>query len=105
MSRKQKGLLLNAGRMLKPGGRLVYSTCSFAPEENEAVIDWFLKKTERQFKVESLLPLNVQSYPAFSRWQGRIFNPEVTRSLRVLPDSLMEGFFIASLIKLPDGEE
>ncbi|MBF0570049.1 MAG: RsmB/NOP family class I SAM-dependent RNA methyltransferase, partial [Candidatus Omnitrophica bacterium] len=34
MSQKQKGLLMNAGRLVKPGGDLVYSTCTLAPEEN-----------------------------------------------------------------------
>ena len=38
--RKQKRLLDSAIRSLRPGGTLVYSTCSFAPEENEATVDW-----------------------------------------------------------------
>lgn len=39
---RQKEILSNAGAMLKPGGRLLYSTCTFSPEENEQVIESFL---------------------------------------------------------------
>jgi NOL1/NOP2/sun family putative RNA methylase len=40
----QLGILGQAARMLSPGGRLVYSTCTFSPEENEAVIAQFLDR-------------------------------------------------------------
>ena len=39
---RQDGLLAEAAKLVKPGGVLVYSTCTFAPEENEAVIAAFL---------------------------------------------------------------
>jgi 16S rRNA (cytosine967-C5)-methyltransferase len=39
---KQRKILANAAAMVRPGGRLVYSTCSFEPEENEEVISDFL---------------------------------------------------------------
>jgi len=42
LARKQQDILAGAARLLKPGGRLVYATCSILPEENEAVVDAFL---------------------------------------------------------------
>ena len=42
-ARRQKHILHSAATMLKPGGRLVYSTCTFAPEENEEQIARFLE--------------------------------------------------------------
>jgi 16S rRNA (cytosine967-C5)-methyltransferase len=42
---RQIRILLNAARMLKRGGQLVYSTCSIEPEENELVIDQFMKES------------------------------------------------------------
>ena len=41
---RQDGILDCAARMLRPGGRLVYSTCTFAPEENEGSIGRFLQR-------------------------------------------------------------
>jgi 16S rRNA (cytosine967-C5)-methyltransferase len=41
LARKQEGILASAARLVKPGGRLVYATCSILREENEAVIDSF----------------------------------------------------------------
>jgi NOL1/NOP2/sun family putative RNA methylase len=38
----QRDILLNAAQMLTPGGRLVYSTCTFSPEENEGIIAEFI---------------------------------------------------------------
>jgi len=42
LARKQADILVGAARLLKPGGRLVYATCSILPEENEQVVDAFL---------------------------------------------------------------
>ncbi|MDO5416675.1 MAG: RsmF rRNA methyltransferase first C-terminal domain-containing protein [Lachnospiraceae bacterium] len=50
-SRRQSEILDNAAKLLKPGGLLVYSTCTFAPEENEGSIRHFLEK-HPEFSVE-----------------------------------------------------
>ncbi|MFU1797683.1 RsmB/NOP family class I SAM-dependent RNA methyltransferase [Paenibacillus azoreducens] len=47
----QRDILASAAKMLKPGGRMVYSTCTFSPEENEAIIAGFLSD-HRHFHVE-----------------------------------------------------
>ncbi len=98
MVRKQRGLILNASRLLKPGGVLVYSTCTFAPEENEGVIDWALKKTKGAIETAPVHCEGIKTYPALTEWQGKAFNPGVGNCFRVLPDGVMEGFFIAKLI-------
>ena len=72
MRRKQKGLLWSARRFLKVGGILVYATCTFAPEENEEVIDWFLKKSAGDFEI---LPIQ-EKYTSLSRdlqWPKSLF--------------------------------
>lgn len=42
LTQKQASILGAAGKLLKVGGRLVYATCSFLPEENRAIVDGFL---------------------------------------------------------------
>ena len=39
-AQRQREILSEAVKMLRPGGRLIYSTCTFAPEEDEQNIDW-----------------------------------------------------------------
>lgn len=46
LAERQKQLLFNAANVVKPGGRLVYSTCSVEPEENEDVVQTFLENNE-----------------------------------------------------------
>jgi 16S rRNA (cytosine1407-C5)-methyltransferase len=100
MQNKQRGLLLSASRLVKPGGRLVYSTCTFAPEENEAVVNWFLKKAGNDFSVEKVSLRDIESYPAILSWGKKTFHPDVSKCLRVLPSKAMEGFFIAHFKRL-----
>ena len=57
LSRRQQQLLLNASQFVKPGGRLVYSTCSVEPEENEQVAQAFLENRETYESAQ--LPLDV----------------------------------------------
>lgn len=56
LSSSQKQLLANASRVVKPGGRLVYSTCSVEPEENEEVVSHFLDRNHEFEQVD--LPLD-----------------------------------------------
>jgi len=51
---RQTQLLFNAAQVLQPGGRLVYSTCSVEPDENEAVVQTFLDNDERFTLTDSL---------------------------------------------------
>lgn len=99
---RQLDILDNAARMLKVGGRLVYSTCTFAPEENEGTINEFLKK-HRNFEIEE-----VKKYERFS--SGRTdwiedSNPDIEKTIRLWPHKVKgEGHYIAVLKKI-DGEE
>jgi len=99
MVRKQKRLLYSGINALKVGGRLVYSTCTFAPEENEGVVNWALRKFSGKIYLEKI-QLNIPNIiPGLLEWKGEKFLPEVRRSLRVLPTQDMEGFFICLLHK------
>ncbi|MBF0478067.1 MAG: RsmB/NOP family class I SAM-dependent RNA methyltransferase [Candidatus Omnitrophica bacterium] len=98
MVQKQRGILLSASRLLSQNGILIYSTCTFAPDENEGVIDWFLRKTKLPFEVVPVsLPNEVPTYPAITQWSKKPYAEETAKCLRVLPDGSYEGFFMAVL--------
>jgi len=100
MVHKQKKLLHSAFFALKQGGTLVYSTCTFSPEENEGVIDWFLDKFKDKVEILPVkIPLsNVKQ--GLTHWDGKKFSSFLQRAKRIVPTDTMEGFFIAKLRKI-----
>ena len=99
MVRKQRGLVWNAFRLLQPGGVMVYSTCTFAPEENEGVINWLLEKAEGALEAAPVFLPEIPSYPTVMNWNSKFYHSQVKNCLRILPDQWREGFFIVKLIK------
>ncbi|MFN3422621.1 MAG: RsmB/NOP family class I SAM-dependent RNA methyltransferase [Armatimonadota bacterium] len=98
ISGTQKGLLRRALELVKPGGIVVYSTCTFAPEENEAVVAYALQKVPCE-----LLPIDlpVPHSPGLTEWQGRNYGEEMKRCVRIYPHHLDSGgMFIAKLKRL-----
>jgi len=99
MAHKQQRLLYSAVQCLRPGGSLVYSTCSFAPEENEAVIDKMLRKFGETLRLEPL-GLDLENMrPPLDEWNGRRFKQDLSFARRLLPTAIMEGFFVCKLRK------
>ncbi len=97
----QKKLINSAYHLLGSNGTLVYSTCTYSPEENEEVIDWLLK-TYKDIEVEEITEFDKRSnfVPALQKWEKKVFNKSIAKCMRVLPDELYEGFFVAKLKKL-----
>ena len=92
----QKRLILTAFSLLKPGGVLVYSTCSSEPEENEEVVDYLLSKESSAKVYEIDLP--IKRTPAVEEFEGKKYNPEVKKCLRIWPqDNDTDGFFVAKI--------
>lgn len=93
---RQLEILRSAAQMLRPGGRLVYSTCTFSPEENEGVISRFLHGAP-EFRVEAL------SAPWFDRGRPEwIDDPAegLEHTFRLMPHRLRgEGHFAAALTR------
>lgn len=97
----QRKMLENAYRVLKPGGTLVYSTCSLEPEEDEGNISWFLEQHPEARLGEINLP--IERGPAVTEFEGAMFNPEVKKCLRLWPqDNDTEGFFVTKILKPKD---
>lgn len=98
LSRTQKGMLISGIRMLKPGGTLVYSTCTFGVEENELVLDWLLDKYP-ELEIEKIsLPIN-NIRRGLTVWKGKSLNPKIKKAIRIIPNELFSGFFVAKISK------
>ena len=99
MAHKQKRLFSSAIRALVPGGILVYSTCTFSPEENEELIDWALNKFKYELELVPItLPLR-NAVRGLKSWRGKKFSNDLKETLRIIPNESMEGFFVAKLKK------
>jgi NOL1/NOP2/fmu family ribosome biogenesis protein len=99
---KQEKILDSAHRLLKPGGVLVYATCTFSPEENEEIIAAFIKKYDYQVEVIKLPGLTDHGRVDWTSNQ----EPEIAKTLRIMPMNVKgEGHFIARLLKLGTAAE
>lgn len=100
LSKLQKKLFKGAFEILKEGGKIVYSTCTHAPEENEEVVDFTLKEFQGQIEIEKI-DLPVSCRPGIINWNDKNYDKEVIKSCRIYPqDSNTEGFFLAKFKKL-----
>lgn len=97
-ARKQRALLQSALAATRPGGLLLYCTCAFAPEENELVVDSLLGRGG-----VTLLPVTLagepRTLPGLTEWRGRALDNTLARTVRVLPDQLWDGFYLALMQK------
>ncbi len=101
---RQEAILLSALRSVRPGGRVVYSTCSLEPEENEQVVAAALATTPNarplslETQIEALLARGIFTPTGAERLRGSI-TPE--GHLRLLPGVFhTDGFFISILERL-----
>jgi NOL1/NOP2/sun family putative RNA methylase len=95
----QRALLKRATDLAKPGGTVVYSTCTFAPEENEAVVSWVTDQV-RSVRLEKVSIPGLESCPGLVEWDGSLFGHDMERCARYYPhQNDAGGFFVAKLIK------
>ena len=99
----QKDLVLKAADMLRPGGMLLYSTCTFSPEENEQTIEYLLQEYP-EFKI-----CEMEGYEGFADGMPQVTeskNPELEKTVRIFPHRMKgEGHFLALLQKGEKQEE
>jgi NOL1/NOP2/sun family putative RNA methylase len=95
----QRDILGRAIEVTRPGGTVVYSTCTFAPEENEAILDYALAEYPCRL-VEFDCPLDAA--PGVTEWQGESFDESVTRAKRVYPHHNDTGGFFCAKLEVTD---
>lgn len=96
----QREILRDAVRLLAPGGMLLYSTCTFSPEEDEQAVEYLLELDDSLSLVE--LPMYEGFDAGHPEW-GSTGNQELKKTRRLFPHRLDgEGHFVA-LVKKADG--
>lgn len=91
-ARRQRAILDCAKTALRPGGVLVYSTCTFAPEENEGVVSTFLRENP-DFSLEAI----PTAFGRSARPDWGDGDPSLELARRIFPQDGGEGHFVARL--------
>ena len=100
MVRKQKKLLYSAVQCLRPGGTLVYSTCSLSVRENEAMIERILRRFDGKLEILPLDPVYAECIPPRLTDGKKSFREAISGALRIVPSERMEGFFVCKMRKM-----
>lgn len=96
LAQVQRKLIVAGAKLLSKGGVLVYSTCSFAPEENEEIIDFALQQCPLRI-ISTNLPFGD---PGLTTFFGREVDASLRSARRFYPyKHEMEGFFICKMEK------
>ena len=99
--KRQEGLLRRAIALTRPGGTVLYSTCTFAPEENEAVVSRVLEDAP---VVLEPISMEAPHAPGLTSFEGQQYHPSLEGACRIYPHHLDSGgLFVAKLRRL-DGE-
>lgn len=102
-SERQLVLIKCAANFVKKGGKLIYATCSFLPQENEKVVDLFLKENKRFVLFDAMLPLKKQGIelPLLEQNSKNALRDISEKSLRLFPSVHMtDGFFVAVMTRI-----
>ncbi len=95
----QRRLIVRGYDILRPGGVLVYSTCTFAPEENEAIVAALL--AVRDAHVDEI-DVPVPHAAGVTHWQGTDFPAAVARCIRIYPHHFDSGGGFIARIRKPE---
>jgi len=101
--RLQQALLRRAASLVRPGGTILYVTCTFAPEENEAVVDQVLRDVP-DLDVEPI-ELPVPHEPGLRRFETVTFDKRLELAWRVYPYHMDSGGLFMVRLRRAGGEE
>jgi len=102
LSATQKQLIRTAFEILKPGGTMVYSTCTLEPQEDEAVVTHLLD-TYPDAKLQDIKLKGLKRSKPVLEFDGQKYHPDVKKCIRIWPqDNDTEGFFVCKIRKSPE---
>ncbi|HBM75055.1 MAG TPA: hypothetical protein DD429_05815 [Clostridiaceae bacterium] len=94
--REQKELIKTAVRVLKPGGVLVYSTCSVIKDENDENINWMMENYKSLISPETI---TLKPDGSGSKYNMMDINGIKDSMMLIFPSELFEGFFVSKFKK------
>ena len=100
----QEALLRKAIRLTKPGGRVLYATCTFAPEENEGVVQRVISAPDagQEVQLETIRLDGVTTAPGLTSWKDERWPAELSSSVRIWPHHNDTGGFYLALLRKPE---
>jgi len=101
LTRRQERLLRRALRLTRPGGTVLYVTCTFAPEENEAVVSRVLADAPTEVVP---LTLPVPHASGLTAFEEERFHPALEGAARIYPHHLDSGGLFLCLLRRLEGE-
>ncbi len=102
LAQRQTALLKSALSALKPGGQLVYSTCTLSPDEDEAVVDAVLKAFPGRVHVADAAGRIPYPAPGVTEAYGTSYDPAVKGAVRLWPHRYGTAGFFACLLEKTD---
>ena len=97
-SKLQKGLLKKACQMAPKGSTIIYSTCTFSPDENEKIVSEIL--TEESIDLKRINLNGLKTGKGITEWNGQKYDKEVEKCMRIWPhQNDTDGFFVARMEK------
>ncbi|HEX2901013.1 MAG TPA: hypothetical protein VHS96_14945, partial [Bacteroidia bacterium] len=100
---RQREILTYVMDALAPGGRLIYSTCTYNPTENEAVVQWLLDEVPGLFRI---VPLDLPAAWGLTPGTTAGYSAEMRHTYHCYPHKVKgEGFFLACLEKMGPGKQ
>ncbi len=95
----QREILKSCVPLLKEDWILVYSTCTIAPEENEAIVH-FLLSNFPELRIEEISLNSEFTRPGIKAFGKQVYRKDVEKTLRFIPNTTSEWFFIAKFRKI-----
>lgn len=101
LSKVQRAVILKGFDLLKHGGVMVYSTCTYSPEENEEVVEYLLKNRRGAY-LEDITLRGLKTAEGITAFRGKGFTGDMKKAVRIYPHFIDSwGFFIALIRKGP----